>query len=214
LRVRRFSNVFYVEFCDEIDPECNSKVISLDRALASAAPRWLLEAVPSYGSLALLVDMEQSTASAITDEIAKICDTIRPTGQIESGRLHRLPVRYGGEDAPDLGFVARSAGLSEEEVIQIHTSREYLCYMLGFTPGFAYLGNLDDRIAAPRLDTPRLRIAAGSVGIAGNQTGFYGVESPGGWRIIGKLQVVTFDVRKEPPSLVLPGDRVRFASVQ
>jgi KipI family sensor histidine kinase inhibitor len=125
-----------------------------------------------------------------------------------------LPVKYGGEFGPDIGFVARNAGISEEEVIAIHTSREYLCYMLGFTPGFAYLGDLDDRIAAPRLETPRLKVAAGSVGIAGNQTGFYGVESPGGWRVIGRLRVATFDVRKEPPSSVLPGDRVKFLSVK
>jgi inhibitor of KinA len=123
-------------------------------------------------------------------------------------------VRYGGEYGPDLGLVARNAKITEEEVVAIHTSREYFCYMLGFTPGFAYLGNLDDRIATPRLETPRLRVPAGSVGIAGNQTGFYGVESPGGWRIIGRLETVTFDARKEPPSTVLPGDRVRFLSVQ
>jgi len=104
--------------------------------------------------------------------------------------------------------------MTEEEVTAIHTSKDYLCYMLGFTPGFAYLGDLDDRIAAPRLDTPRLRVPAGSVGIAGNQTGFYGVESPGGWRIIGRLESVTFDMGREPPSAILPGDKVRFLSVK
>jgi KipI family sensor histidine kinase inhibitor len=128
--------------------------------------------------------------------------------------LHQLKVRYGGEHGPDLGFVAKNAGITAEEVVAIHTSREYLCYMIGFTPGFAYLGNLDDKIAAPRLETPRLKVAAGSVGIAGNQTGFYGTESPGGWRIIGRLQAVTFDVGREPPSTILPGDRVRFLSVK
>jgi inhibitor of KinA len=214
LRIRRFSNVFYVEFCDVIDPYCNSKVHSLDRALAARLPEWLLEAVPSYGSLALLVDTTRSTAAAITDELTELCASSLPVGPAAAGRLHQFPVRYGGEDGPDLGFVARNAGITEQEVIAIHTSREYLCYMLGFTPGFAYLGDLDDKIATPRLETPRLKVAAGSVGIAGNQTGFYGVESPGGWRIIGRLQTTTFDVGKEPPSAILPGDRVRFLSVE
>ena len=174
----------------------------------------MLEAVPSYGSLALLVDTNQATARAMAEELSKICASIQSAGPRKEGRLHELPVKYGGENGPDIGFVARNAGISEEEVIAIHTSREYLCYMLGFTPGFAYLGDLDDRIAAPRLDTPRMKVAAGSVGIAGNQTGFYGVESPGGWRVIGRLQITTFDAGKKPPSSILPGDRVRFLSVK
>lgn len=173
----------------------------------------MMEAVPSYGSLALIVDPTQSSEAGITQELKEIADALSP-GPARAGRLHQLPVRYGGGYGPDLGFVARNAKMTEEEVIAIHTSREYLCYMLGFTPGFAYLGDLDGRIAAPRLDTPRLRVPAGSVGIAGNQTGFYGVESPGGWRIIGRLESVTFDVGREPPSTILPGDRVRFLSVQ
>jgi inhibitor of KinA len=214
LRIRRFSNIIYVEFCDVVDPDCNSKVLSLDRALAARSSDWLLEAVPSYGSLALLVDTTHTTATAITDELTEICASSLQAGPAPTGKLHQLPVRYGGEYGPDLGFVARNAGTTEQEAIAIHTSKEYLCYMLGFTPGFAYLGDLDDKIATPRLETPRLRVAAGSVGIAGNQTGFYGVESPGGWRIIGRLQMTTFDVGKEPPSAVLPGDRVRFLSVK
>ena len=214
MRIRRFSNIVYVEFCDAVDPDCNFKVLSLDSVLAARSPRWLMEAVPSYGSLALLVDLTRTTPGAITDELTEFCASSLPAGGAQAGKLHQLPVRYGGEYGPDLGFVARNAGVTEEEVIAIHSSREYLCYMLGFTPGFAYLGDLDARIAAPRLETPRLRVAAGSVGIAGNQTGFYGVESPGGWRIIGRLQAVTFDARKEPPSTILPGDKVRFLRVK
>lgn len=182
--------------------------------LAARSPRWLIEAVPSYGSLALLVDTNQSTPQAVDAELSEICALIPPASRASEGRLHELPVRYGGEYGPDIAFVARNAGISEDEVVAIHTSKEYLCYMLGFTPGFTYLGNIDDRIAVPRLETPRLKVAAGSVGIAGNQTGFYGVESPGGWRVIGRLQTKTFDVKNEPPSSVLPGDRVRFLSVK
>jgi inhibitor of KinA len=147
-------------------------------------------------------------------DLEEICTQALRVGSVHKGKLHRLAVRYGGEYGPDLAFVARNGKITEEEVIAIHTSKEYVCYMLGFTPGFAYLGDLDEKIAAPRLDSPRLKVPAGSVGIAGNQTGFYGVESPGGWRIIGRLQDATFDVRKQPPSTVIPGDRVRFVSVR
>ena len=203
-----------MEFCDTIDPECNSSVLSLDRALAARSPDWLLEAVPSYGCLALVVDPARSTKEAITNELKEVCASVQAAVPYQGGRLHQLPVRYGGEFGPDLGFVARSAGVAEDEVVKIHTSREYHCYMLGFTPGFVYLGGVDDKIAVPRLETPRLKVAAGSVGLAGNQTGFYGMESPGGWRVIGRLQVATFDVGKEPPSSILPGDRVRFLSVK
>lgn len=170
----------------------------------------MMEAVPSYGSLALLVDTTKSSAQAIANEVREICSSSLSAGPARAGKSHKLPVRYGGDDGPDLGFVARNSGITEDDVVRIHTSREYLCYMLGFTPGFAYLGNLDDKIATPRLETPRLKVAAGSVAIAGNQTGFYGVESPGGWRIIGRLQALTFDAAKNPPSTILPGDRVRF----
>ena len=213
MRIRRFSNVIYVEFCDNIDPECNAKVLHLDGALASRSPDWLLEAVPSYASLALLVDTGTRSAGAIADELTEICSSMPRDPQRRKGKLHQLRVRYGDEYGPDLEFVASNAGMTEEEAIAIHSGREYLCYMLGFTPGFAYLGDLDERIAAPRLETPRLRVAAGSVGIAGRQTGFYGVESPGGWRIIGRLENSTFDVNREPPSSILPGDRVRFQRI-
>lgn len=214
MRIRRFSDVLYVEFCDVIDPECNSKVIALDEAMTANRPKWLIEAVPSYGSLALVVDPTASTETAMSRELEEFCTEALRAGSVRKGRLHRLSVRYGSEYGPDLSFVARNGKITEEEVIAIHTSKEYVCYMLGFTPGFAYLGDLDKRISAPRLDSPRLKVSAGSVGIAGNQTGFYGVESPGGWRIIGRLQESTFDVRKQPPSTVLPGDRVRFVSVR
>ena len=212
MRIRRYSNVVYVEFCDKIDVDCNSEVLGLDEELRSRSPPWMLEAIPSYGSLAILID-PNSDPDSVARELADLCDTIPGPKARRVGRLHELRVRYGGEYGPDLDYVARNARVSEEEAVRIHTSKVYVCYMLGFTPGFAYLGDLDDRLVTPRLETPRLRVAAGSVGIAGNQTGFYGVESPGGWRLIGRLEEVTFDARKDPPSSILPGDRVRFLSV-
>lgn len=213
MRVRSFSNVVYVEFCESIDLECNSRVHSLDRALATNRPAWLLEAVPSYSSLALVVDPTVLGSAAIAGELKRMYDSIAASDLPRAGTSHELPVRYGGEDGPDIGFVAATAGVTVEQVIQLHTSRKYHCYMLGFTPGFVYLGDVDDRIAVPRLETPRLKVPAGSVGIAGKQTGFYGVESPGGWRIIGRLQAMTFDAEREPPSTISPGDSVKFVRV-
>src|SRR5262249_3041484 len=128
----------------------------------------------------------------------------------EPGRLHRVPVVYGGDNGPDLAEVARTVRLSEAEVIAQHTSVEYSAFMLGFRPGFAYLGTLAESLALPRLATPRVRVPAGSVGIAGRQTGIYPVASPGGWRLLGRTTFATYDPFADPPSVVAPGDRVRF----
>lgn len=124
-----------------------------------------------------------------------------------------IPVCYGGEYGPDLEFVSQYTGLSEEEVVKIHTACTYRVYMLGFLPGFPYLGGMDERIAAPRLETPRTRIPAGSVGIAGSQTGFYPMESPGGWRIIGRTPIKAFDPFSDNPFLLAPGDLVQFRAI-
>jgi len=121
-----------------------------------------------------------------------------------------IPVVYGGESGPDLAFVAAHTGLSADEVIRRHTAPTYTVYFIGFTPGFPYLGGMDVRLTAPRLETPRARVPAGSVGIAGPQTGVYPLESPGGWRIIGRTHLPLFDLSAQPPSLLSPGDEVRF----
>jgi KipI family sensor histidine kinase inhibitor len=128
-------------------------------------------------------------------------------------RLVEIPVRYGGADALDLDAVAARAGLTCEEVIARHTAAEYRVAMLGFAPGFPYLLGLDPALAMPRLDTPRQHVAAGSVGIGGAQTGIYPRPGPGGWRIIGRTDAVLFDATRASPSLLAPGDRVRFVAV-
>jgi inhibitor of KinA len=128
-------------------------------------------------------------------------------------RVIDIPVRYGGADGPDLTEVAEHCGLTPEEVVRIHCSALYTVHMIGFMPGFPYLGGLDPRIAAPRKAEPRMRVPAGSVGIAGRQTGIYPLESPGGWQLIGRTDIRLFDPRRDPPALLRIGDRVRFVEV-
>ena len=126
---------------------------------------------------------------------------------------YEIPTLYGGEYGPDIDFVAENAKLSKEEVIKIHSGTDYLVYMMGFMPGFTYLGGLDERIATPRLKSPRLKIEPGSVGIAANQTGMYPLESPGGWQLIGRTPLKLFDDTKEPPVFIQAGDYIRYVSI-
>jgi KipI family sensor histidine kinase inhibitor len=140
-----------------------------------------------------------------------LCSTL---DQVEhTSRVVEIPTVYGSAFGPDLEFVARHTGLSEDEVIHLHTEPLYHVYMLGFTGGFPYLGGLSERLSAPRLHTPRLKVPAGSVGIAGTQTGVYPLESPGGWRIIGRTSLCLFDASMQVPTPILPGDKVRFVQI-
>ena len=125
-------------------------------------------------------------------------------------RRIEVPVRYGGEKGPDLEFVASHCGLRVEDVIRIHNERIYTIYMMGFTPGYPYMGKLDDRLIMPRLETPRTRVPAGTVAIAGLQTGIYSIESPGGWQLIGWTPLKLFDFGSSSPFLFWPGDEVKF----
>ncbi len=149
--------------------------------------------------------------SAVEDRLTGLLDA-DPTGGAESvaGRVVEIPVRYGGDDGPDLSDVARAAGLSDDDVVGVHSSAEYVVGFVGFSPGFAYLLGLDERIAVPRLKTPRPRVPAGSVGIGGAYTGVYPRATPGGWRLIGRTDIELFDPGRDPPALLRPGDRVRF----
>ena len=139
--------------------------------------------------------------------------TFHTARRTNASRVVEIPVCYGGQYGPDLAFVAQHNGLTEEEVIALHVSGEYYIYMLGFAPGFPYLGGLPERIAAPRHEVPRASVPAGSVGIAGNQTGIYPVSTPGGWQLIGCTPLVLFRPSENPPSLLLPGDTVRFRAI-
>jgi KipI family sensor histidine kinase inhibitor len=128
-------------------------------------------------------------------------------------KVYEIPVCYGGAYGPDIETIASHAGLSVEEVIRIHASRDYLIYMLGFLPGFCYLGGLDERIHTPRLSNPRIKISAGSVGIGGSQTGIYPLDSPGGWQLMGMTPVKTYDPSRDTPILVEAGDYIRFVPI-
>ena len=203
-----------VELGDAIDPSLNSWVHRLAEAVRRELADDILEVVPTYRSLLVLFDPLRRDRATLEGSIATLLGRIGLERQgARRGRVVSIPVHYGGADGPDLEFVAAHGRLSADEVVSIHASVAYRVYMLGFTPGFPYLGGMSERIAAPRLDSPRTRIPAGSVGIAGAQTGIYPIESPGGWRLIGRTPLRLFDPRATDPFLVAAGDRVRFVPV-
>jgi KipI family sensor histidine kinase inhibitor len=206
------SGAFSVELGDTLSADTNARVRALDRALAKQPFDGFLEAVPTLRSLLVLYDGAAIRPQAVVRELeARLAGL--DAAPAPPGRLHELETRYGGEDGPDLEALARAHGLSEREVIALHTGSEYTAFMLGFKPGFAYLGLVSEALECPRHKTPRVRVPAGSVGIAGRQTGVYPVASPGGWQLVGRTTVPLFDPWRDEPSLFAPGDRVRFVAV-
>jgi inhibitor of KinA len=203
-----------VEFGNTISPVINAKVHRLAELLQRELGSSLLEVVPTYRSLLVYFDPLAMTRQVLSEKISAFIeqDSGTPTAQ-NAGRVVVIPVCYGGEYGPDLPFVAQHNGLTTEEVIAIHTSSPYLVYMLGFTPGFPYLGGMSEKIATPRLEKPRTKIPAGSVGIAGSQTGFYPVESPGGWQLIGRTPVKAFTADSANPFLFAAGDYLQFEAI-
>ncbi len=182
-------------------------------ALARAACDWphVVEVVPGMNNLTIVVDPLRGDLEALSREMARAWD--QAVGLNPSTREIDIPVRYGGEDGPDLEAVADYAGLSVDEVVKRHASAEYVVFFVGFQPGFAYLGGLDASLHTPRRSVPRLEVPAGSVGIGGEQTGVYPAASPGGWQLIGRTAVALFDPSRNPPALLQPGDRVRFTAL-
>jgi inhibitor of KinA len=195
-----------VRFGDGIDPAVNRRVHALDALLHAKKIAGVIEALPAYATLAVYYDPLLLTYAQVAGWVREEVDRVR-SGVSRRPRRIDVPVRYDGED---LEFVAAYHKLTVDEVVRMHAGRDYTVYMMGFTPGFAYMGKLEDAIATPRLETPRTRVKAGSVGIAGAQTGIYPVDSPGGWRIIGRTEARTFDLESDPPFLFSPGDAVRF----
>lgn len=198
-----------LELGDAIDPALNARVRALDAALQQRGVAGFREAVPSYRSLLVCYDRERTRFVDVRQELLRLARDASGAAAPE-GRLHRIPTLYGGDDGPDLERVARSHGLAPAEVVRRHTAEAWTAFLLGFMPGFAYLGLLPAELATPRLATPRQRVPPGSVGIAGRQTGIYPSASPGGWNLIGRTSLRLFDALAEPPARIEPGDRVRF----
>ena len=185
-------------------------VAALEQAIQRAHLPGVTETVPAFASLLVRYDPLRTDYDGVSAALRSLAAEIT-AGSAQTGRTVDIPVCYGGAYGEDLPDVARHAGLTEEEVIRLHSGRTYRIYMLGFLPGFPYLGGLDERLFTPRLPTPRTRIPAGSVGIGGEQTGIYPMESPGGWRLIGRTPLCLFAPGRKPPYAA--GDSIRFVPI-
>lgn len=201
-----------VELEPVIDPIVNERAILLAARLRSRAARGVRDIAPGYCTLGIHFDPLQTDLAALESAVHAECASLESLDAVADRVVIEIPVIYGGSQGPDLPSVASFAGCSTDDVIARHTERTYRVYMLGFVPGFAYMGRVDPSIAAPRHRVPRERVPAGSVGIAGLQTGVYPVESPGGWQLIGHTPAVMFDPARERPSLLQAGDLVRFVA--
>jgi len=212
-----------VHLGDGINPNIHEKVKNLSYLLENEPFTGFIESVPAYNSLTVYYNPvavyfstvnknEKSPYKIVSAFILNLLD-IFGANEMAEQLLVKIPVVYGGEFGPDLEYVAAYNRLTVNEVIQIHSSNDYLVYMIGFAPGFPFLGGMDDRIATPRKESPRLAIAPGSVGIAGKQTGIYPLETPGGWQIIGRTPLDLFLPELTPPTLLQSGDKIRFIPI-
>lgn len=208
-----------VEFGEEISPAIQARVQALINYLDQNAFPGLLEWVPAYTTVTIFYDPWLLTHQGQLPPYDQVINFLQlilpnlPAAQTAAGRLIEVPVCYGGTLGPDLEWVAAHNHLSSTEVIAMHTSVTYLVYLIGFAPGFPYLGGMNAKIAAPRQATPRPQVPAGTVGIAGTQTGIYSLPSPGGWQLIGRTPLLLFDYNRQPASLLRAGDLIRFIPI-
>lgn len=202
-----------IDFGQVIDPKINRHIRQTIERIKALQLEGIIELVPTYCALLVEYDAMQYSYSEICNIIEPTLDEGMTDTTNELVTVVEVPTVYGGEFGPDLSFVASHNHLSEAEVISIHSGTDYLVYMLGFIPGFTYLGGMDPRIATPRLSSPRTLIPAGSVGIAGEQTGTYPSDSPGGWQIIGRTPVTMYDMSKAQAALLNAGDYVRYVPI-
>jgi len=200
-----------VEFGDGIDPDINGKVLALDDALRAHAPAGLLEAVPTYRSLLVQFDPTETDHDALVGFLTDAAGKLAP--RAGTGRRWRIPVVYGGEFGIDLQDVAERHGLTQEQVVDLHAGAVYRVYMIGFLPGFAYLGGLDPRLALTRRTHPRARIPSGSIIIGGAQAAVGSIECPSGWHILGRTPVRSYSLERDPPFLLGAGDEVVFQPI-
>ncbi|MBO5246452.1 MAG: 5-oxoprolinase subunit PxpB [Eubacterium sp.] len=201
-----------IQFGNAIDPAINAKIAATVQLIKEQQIEGVVDLIPAFCSLLINYDPRVISYDDMKLRMEKILSIEIATGSRKK-KIYEIPVCYGGAYGPDLPTIAEHAGLSEQEVIEIHSSTDYLIYMLGFLPGFTYLGGLDERIHTPRLANPRIRIQAGSVGIGGSQTGIYPMDSPGGWQLMGLTPVKNYDPEREIPILVEAGDYIRFVPI-
>jgi inhibitor of KinA len=200
-----------VEFEERIDPAVNARAIAAADAIRAAAIAGIRDVVPTYRSVAVYFDPLSTNYDALVASLERGAG--QPVGEPPDRVPTRIPVCYGGDLGPDIARVAQFGHMSEDDVVALHSSASYRVFMLGFLPGFAYMGIVDARIAVPRRSTPRVRVARGSVGIAGGQTGVYPAETPAGWQLIGRTPVTLFDPSRAEPFLLKAGDAVQFYPV-
>jgi inhibitor of KinA len=201
-----------VYFGEGIDRAVNDRVRRLFLYHDDHPMKGVIEAVPGYNSLLYLFDPFQTTSGVLQEAILDMAKTI-DNDPIPDPEIVEIPVVYGGEYGPDLEWVAQYHSVETEEIIRLHTQHIYHVYMIGFTPGFPYMGELPAALMTPRKETPRTAVPRGSVGLAQEQTGIYPSKSPGGWQVIGRTPLKLFDSGKKPPALLQMGDQVRFVSV-
>jgi KipI family sensor histidine kinase inhibitor len=217
VRIDRFGEAaLLIVLGDGVDVAVNDRVHRLAALLGIRAAdiAGLGAPVPAYASVLLPFDPLVLDEAAVREMIAVALDTAGGSGTpANCADVVSVPVRYGGPDGPDLADVAARTGHSEADVVRLHAAVEYRVFCVGFVPGFPYLGLVPEELALPRRATPRLRVPAGSVAIAGRQTGIYPAETPGGWHLIGRTDLPVWDPRREPPALLEPGARVRFVPV-
>ena len=201
-----------------IDETVHGNIQQALQAIQAANFPWVIDIVPSYTTICVYYDVVQIALMYNQLPYKFVVDSLLALNIVKSTERHtsiiEIPVLYGGEDGPDLSYVASYCGLTEDDVILRHTSREYKVHMLGFLPGFPYLSGLDETIAVPRKEVPSALVRAGSVGIAGQQTGIYPLDSPGGWQIIGRTTLPLFGVTKTPPNTIQAGDTIKFVAIR
>lgn len=202
-----------VEYGEGVNLEVNRKVHATAARLRRRPPAGVEDALPSYCSVAVIYNPLLTTLSELESAILRLEEISSAPGWTPSPRTVEVPVCYSGRYGPDIGFVAETSGLTIQEIIALHATPSYHIYAIGFAPGFCYLGGLDPRLFAPRLESPRAMVPAGSVGIAESQTGVYPLNSPGGWRIIGRTPLRLFAPERPEPFLYDAGDSIRFTSI-
>jgi KipI family sensor histidine kinase inhibitor len=209
--IRAGDRAVTVEFSNTIDEASNRLVLALDASLSTNPPTGLLETVPTYRSLTVIYDPQIVRGSEMATELMQRA-ALKVLGET-GGRIFEFPIVYGGEHKTDLDDLARMKNLSVDEIIRLHLEAEYRVYMIGFSPGFAYLGGLPEILHTPRLAVPRQRIEAGAIGIGGQQSSISSLPGPSGWRFIGRTPAKLFDPKRETPFLLRAGDRIRFRRI-